>query len=683
MKQLIGIHTNMGSSGRFVLRSMQDNNEMPLVDLFVREVLQNSLDAGTGKGRGLKNNISVDFIIDKFDSKKLNEELEGSTPYLNKAFPDEQYEYLAIKDCNTVGLNGKIEDSEYKENEPLGNFKKLVYEIGEPQENTGSGGSWGLGKTVYFRIGIGLVLYYSQFKDEKGKLQSRLAATLVEDRKHIKYQPPVKGQIRTGIAWWGETKPNNVTVPITNKKDIKNILSYFNLSPFTEDETGSIIIIPYINEEELISQNKFQYEDLEGNVKSPYWIENIKDNLKMAIQRWYFPRIKNADYKYGQYLTVSVCGEELTPKKFAPLFQILWEMYKVGSANIELSEDSFCKSNGIDPKAMPVTLTGYFQNNTLIGNLVYAKVQGVKNTGAQLFQLKPYYYINENPDNTTRNRPIIPFVRKPGLIINYNADASWINKDFDVSDDEYIIGIFVLNSDNKFKTTYADDLTLEDYVRSGEKAQHTEWIDQDIDKKPIKVIHNIKKAIKKHLSEDFSINKDTNIILSQSSYSHRFSSILPPINFGNSSAYSGKQKGQKTKGKGGGRKKTAKSELVLDYENLIYSKEGLTINGKLYIGRQPGIINISLSINSDGKETALEEWLNNDRLEAPFEFIQVITSEQIRCKYLKSLDKKAFACEFDARDFTSEIIDISIELRIFKQDFEPAIKMKEIEGETE
>ena len=120
-----------------------------------------------------------------------------------------------------------------------------------------------------------------------------------------------------------------------------------------------------------------------------------------------------------------------------------------------------------------------------------------------------------------------------------------------------------------------------------------------------------------------------------------------------------------------------------DYENLIYSKEGLTINGKLFIGRQPGIINISLSINSDGKETALEEWLNNDRLEAPFEFIQVITSEQIRCKYLKSLDKKAFACEFDARDFTSEIIDISIELRIFKQDFEPAIKMKEIEGETE
>ena len=39
--------------------------------------------------------------------------------------------------------------------------------------------------------------------------------------------------------------------------------------------------------------------------------------------------------------------------------------------------------------------------------------------------------------------------------------------------------------------------------------------------------------------------------------------------------------------------------------------------------------------------------------------------------------------EFDGRDFTSEAIDISIELRIFKQDFEPSIKMKEIEGDAE
>ena len=53
MDQLVGIrtHASMGSNGRFVLRAMQDNNEMPLIDLFVREVLQNSLDAGKGRSQ--------------------------------------------------------------------------------------------------------------------------------------------------------------------------------------------------------------------------------------------------------------------------------------------------------------------------------------------------------------------------------------------------------------------------------------------------------------------------------------------------------------------------------------------------------------------------------------------------------------------------------------------------------
>lgn len=677
MDQLIGIHTNMGSSGKFVLRSMQDNNEMPLVDLFVREVLQNSLDAGIEKGT--KRDILVDFIIDSFNKKKLNEELFGSTDLLNEAFPEDEYKYLAIKDKNTVGLNGKIEDSEYSENEPLGNFKKLVYEIGEPQENNGAGGSWGLGKTVYFRMGIGLVLYYSQFKNETGKYETRLAAVLVENKDNIKYIPKVEGKLRTGIAWWGTNKEENVSVPLTNKKSINKILEYFKLQPFEEEETGTIIIIPYIDESRLITKNVFEYENIEGNSVVPYWNYNLKENLKMAIQRWYFPRIRNTDYKYGQYLNVSVCGESLTPKKFAPIFQILWEMYKLGSTEIELNDNSFCKQNEIEPTIVPITLLGYFQNNNELGKFVYAKVKGILKTGRQLFQLKPYYYINNNPDNTSKNRPIIPFVRKPGMIINYNADAAWINKEFDLNDDEYIIGIFILNSDNYLKTNFAPNLTLEDYIRNGEKAQHTEWIDQTLNSSSLKIVDNIKRKIKAELIKDFNIDKDKNIFLSKSSYSHRYGAILPPINFGNSSVFSSSSKGKKKKEKENKRKKTNKSEMVLDYENILYSKDGLVIKGKLYIGKKPSIINIVLAINSDGKETLLEEWVNTDRLEAPFEIMEIHTSETVRCKYLKSLDKKAYACEFDAREFTSEEIEISIGLRIYKQDFVPAIKMKERE----
>lgn len=681
MDQLVDTHSKFGSNGKHVLRSMQDNNEIPLIDLFVREAIQNSLDAGAGKN--YKDYIEVNFILGKFDRKKLNEELSGSTELLNKDFPEKEYEYIAIRDCNTVGLNGRIEDSEYQEGEAFGNFKKLVYEIGEPQENDGSGGSWGLGKTVYFRIGIGIVLYYTRFRDENGKSISRLAATIVEDKNDIKYQPKKNNKLRSGISWWGINKTDDDTVPITDTEQIERILGYFHIEPFSVLETGTIIIIPYIDRNKLIKSNLFTYEDLDGKEAIPYWSNTLEDSLKMAIQRWYFPRINNQDYKYGQYLKVKVGDEYVEPKKFAPLFRILWEMYKTASSGYILSEESFCTMNAINPKTASIVVNKYFQNNNEAGIFVYAKVKGILDSGQSLFQIKPYYYINNNPDTSSRNRPIIPFVRKPGLIINYNVEASWINKEFDVTDDEYIIGIFVLHSSNKLKEEFGENLTLEEYIRSGEKAQHTEWIDQTKNQKQLKIVDNIKKKIKSELSESFNISINNSVTLTQSSFSHKFGVILPPLNFGRGSAFSVGKGNSKTKKGGSIRKKTEKSELVLDYENIEYSKDCLTINGRLYVGKKPGKINISLNIDSEGKVSSLEEWLNEDRLEAPFEFLRVITSEEIRCSFLKSNDKKVYAIEFDARDFTSEIISISIELRVYKQDFIPGIIFKEFPGAEE
>ncbi len=57
---------------------------------------------------------------------------------------------------------------------------KLVLNLGDPQEKAGAGGSWGLGKTVYFRVGIGLVVFYSRIKLGAEKYMSRLIACFVE-----------------------------------------------------------------------------------------------------------------------------------------------------------------------------------------------------------------------------------------------------------------------------------------------------------------------------------------------------------------------------------------------------------------------------------------------------------------------------------------------------------------------
>lgn len=127
----------MTQTGSSLLKLIQNNN-MPVLDLLVRESIQNSLDA---RKDGSKY-VEVDYLTGKFDSEKLREELEGITTPLAKRFPKSEYDFIAVKDSNTVGLTGEMNYKKVKNNE-YGNLLKLIYEICKPQENEGAGGSWG------------------------------------------------------------------------------------------------------------------------------------------------------------------------------------------------------------------------------------------------------------------------------------------------------------------------------------------------------------------------------------------------------------------------------------------------------------------------------------------------------------------------------------------------------------
>ena len=165
----------MSQSGSSLLRLIQ-NNKTPVLDLLVRESIQNSLDAHKEDAKA----VTVEYLTGTFSSYKLSDELEGISSALVSKFPSRNCQYLAVCDFNTVGLTGEMDVQNVKDNN-YGNLLKLVYEICKPQEAEGAGGSWGLGKTVYFRIGIGLVIYYSRIDEGNGKYSSRLAASFVED----------------------------------------------------------------------------------------------------------------------------------------------------------------------------------------------------------------------------------------------------------------------------------------------------------------------------------------------------------------------------------------------------------------------------------------------------------------------------------------------------------------------
>ena len=103
MKIEIAEPGRMTQSGSSLLRLIQ-NNKTPVLDLLVRESIQNSLDAHKQGARS----VTVEYLTGTFSSHKLGAELEGLSGALAKRFPSDKCQYLAVCDSDTVGLTGQV-----------------------------------------------------------------------------------------------------------------------------------------------------------------------------------------------------------------------------------------------------------------------------------------------------------------------------------------------------------------------------------------------------------------------------------------------------------------------------------------------------------------------------------------------------------------------------------------------
>ena len=365
----IAEHGRMTESGSSLLRLIQ-NQDIPLLDLLVRESVQNSLDAAI---KGVPS-VNVDFVTGQFDSSGLNSHFAKISGKLDREFPSGygKYDFIQIRDSGTEGLTGPVSYDGVKNND-FGNLLKLVYEICKPQQNEGAGGSWGLGKTVYFRIGIGLVIYYSRIF-QNGKYISRMAACMVEDETQKNTFIPVTGNLKRGIAWWGQSDGGNGTVPLEDCAEIDEILNIFGTVPYKGNQTGTTIIIPYINSEQLLDEVYARNE--EGDFR-PYWTRSVPEYLNVAIQRWYAPRIMNRDYKFGAFLVPSVNHRQV--KDMLPLFRVVRNLYIMAVTG----KDTYFSENGIQVKTEHI-----FTRNVLTEGSAGTLVS-VRMTGQQLKMLPP------------------------------------------------------------------------------------------------------------------------------------------------------------------------------------------------------------------------------------------------------------------------------------------------------
>ncbi len=647
MRIEIAEHVRMSESGSSLLRLIQ-NNETCRLDLLVREAVQNSLDAGDDTIN--KPSIKVDFETGTFKTCEISEYFEDITIQLNSRFPG-KWAYIAVRDLNTVGLTGPVRDEDVK-NGNFGNLLKLVYEISKPQEQEGAGGSWGLGKTVYFRIGIGLVIYYSRIKN-KGRYESRLAAALVEDEKKRNHLLPQRsGRIQRGIAWWGAVDPKDPkrtrTIPITNEREIAIFLNKFNITPYKDAETGTTIIIPFINTNELLEETKPL--DIEGsaNTITPYWCNSIAEYIKTAVQRWYAPRISNSkyrEYNVAKYLDVSINNEKLTKSGMAPIFKLIQALY-----NAEPNVESKFGENIIISK--PITIQKTFEKS-LVGWINYVKVKSDDlGMGRGVNKYNPYYYINRLNFETMYNDPIITFTRKPGMIVSYSITGDWTDNIPKTEIGEYIVGIFIPDSDNQL---LQKEMTLEEYLRGSEKADHMNWEDWTVDGKNLRIIERIRKSVRRKIREDFTNLEPGQEVKKNYGLGKMLAELfLPPTGYGNGP--SGSIPPEKSRPP----KPPVRLGSHVSFQQngeSTYSDKTVTTPFRLDF-KKPKEILLEMYVDTERGAISSSEWEKKIEKEFPVEIKSFIITKIANCK--KKSEEILFNREFAVNDKPISILKNSL-----------------------
>ncbi len=594
----------MSESGSSLLRLLQ-NKDTPRLDLLVRESLQNCLDAGDKKAEY----VSVDMMTGAVNTTDISSFFEGiSDNLLNKN--GETCNYIAIRDTNTVGLSGPIRQNDIGDDGKYGNFLKLVYEISKPQDQHGAGGSWGLGKTVYFRIGVGLVVYYSRIINENGEFESRLAAALVEDerKKDTILKKPDKG-VHRGIAWWGEIDEEepegDTTVPVRNEKEIYKILDGFGIAPFENDETGTIIIIPFIDREGLLKETIPL--GTEEDYEIPYWCRtSIEDYLTIAVQRWYSPRIENKNYD-GQYLRVSVNDRRIKYSNMEPVFQLVQCLY-----NSRPDKDGFFNDKKIVSKGIEIRSI-FNRGNAQAGVVNYIKVT------ADDFKMgppdnlpSPYYYIDKLSSDSMYNDPIVMYTRKPGMIVDYSTTGDWTDSIPKSDTGEYIFALFVANSSN---TLLGSSMTLEEYIRGCEMADHKSWEDWSVDGVKKQIIQRIQKGVRRKIKDDYSEITVGNEVKKNLGLGKMLADVLlPPTDFaywddatGGTSGMGGTGGSGKRGSSGGTTTKHSNHAILRQMAPPSFEGDVIEMPVRIIFGKQQKVT-LDLAVDAEGKSITDHDW---------------------------------------------------------------------------
>ena len=570
-------------NGNGIVRTLQYENSIPRIDIAIREAIQNSLDARNTEGSSL----DMGFRFGRFSVGDFSRQLDDVRDKFSIRFGSEA-SFLEISDLDTVGLNGPLESNKRAE---YGNLIKLVYSIGEKQQGSGKGGSWGYGKTCYYTIGVGIVAYYSKTIVD-GEFQERLVVALIEDTDHR--ESMLFPEFDLGVSYWGSvSNTSNIAVAVTDADQIEIFLDIFESTRYGEEETGTKIIIPFIDEDDLCRE-MMDAIGLENRSPDKPLFNNL---ILLSVQRWYFPRIWN-NHPDGD-LRFFLNGRLLTCDDVHPLFKLMGEVFRS-----TYSDDSTKITSRSDCLGEPRVLAHYAYAEGKMSDLHVPF-----DTKLSTF----LYAFSSNPQNL----PIGFRCRSLGMVNCYDCGKGVVENAAPLPIDRYkIVGVrpqadtLIIDPKTKEKVT-----VLEEYIRKGENPAHSNW--EDVDLREFNPIINAKPRLVSKILNDVSASVSEESESSGTSRNRNLGvgravgkRLLPNEGFGRYSSPKG------SSGRGGGGKGSRSNGINVEY-GVSYSKTRILIDCDASFGMTRGPYSLELFPETDEGYKTMSEWTEGCGMDFP------------------------------------------------------------------
>lgn len=609
----------MQESGAFLLRAMQ-NEDMPRLDLLVRESVQNSLDAALDRQPG--GELRIGYRLRAHTTETIASILsDGIDRNVLLARHPAGGEMLEIRDSMTEGLTGPMSFDDICADGVHGNLLKLVYEIGRTRGDTDAGGSWGLGKTCYFRMGVGLVIYYSRIRTQGG-YEERLVASLVEDENRT---DKMQRNTRTGIGWWGAEEGLK---PVTGPTQIKRTLEMLRVDRFTGTETGTSIIIPFLRDDLIEAA---EADDVAGAAYRPWWYDSHEEYIRVALERWFCARLDNPHFATGPSLTASVNGKVITADSMLPVFRTAQALYN-RAVGAPLGADDYLIRMEVPNDAIrnrPVEPRRLFSPSGPAGDVAAVLLTPDQlGMGAPFNHPDPAMCVFGRSDAKPPYHPLVTFMRRPGMCVSWNDSTDtrgWAGGMPGVANGRFLVAVFVPRQERMLADAGRrgrDDTpaSLESYLRGCERADHAEWHDAA----GMRVVEKIRSNCGNILRE-FGSPPPANAAVAHSIRMARNLAdlVLPQRGLG-TDGRSGRpslgRPGKSGGGAGGGGGRGAAIQPVLEVLGVDYTGQGMQVRWTLEWGSADPSLGrkISVKIDSESGPISMRQWLDDGLGKFPF-----------------------------------------------------------------